>query len=225
MKDKLNSTKKIKKAWPTKDVMEQIYTIKLWGDNESNFYSGIGSHHPEIVNPYIDILSSFFKSFKSPLRVCDLGCGDFNVGKELVKYTDKYVGVDIVKDLVEYNARTFKQENLEFQCLDIAVGDLPSGDIVILRQVLQHLSNAEIQSILSKLNDYKYLILTEHLPEGIFVPNKEIISGQGTRLKKKSGVNLLAPPFNFKVKEEKKLLSVVLDDNKGIIETTVYKIQ
>ncbi len=225
MKNKLNSTKKIKKAWPTKDVMEQIYTMKLWGDNDSNFYSGLGSHHPEIVNPYIDILSSFLQSFKIPLKVCDLGCGDFNVGKELVKYTDKYIGVDIVKDLVEHNTKTFNQENLEFQCLDIAVDDLPSGDIAILRQVLQHLSNIEIQGILAKLSDYKYLILTEHLPEGEFVPNKEIISGQGTRLKKQSGLNLLAPPFNFKVKEEKKLLSVILDDNKGIIETTVYKIQ
>lgn len=225
MKNKLNSTKKIKKTWPTKDVMEQIYTMKLWGDNNSKFYSGLGSHHPEIVNPYIDILSSFLQSFTIPLKVCDLGCGDFNAGKELLKYTDKYIGVDIVKDLVEHNTKTFNQENLEFQCLDIAVDDLPSGDIVILRQVLQHLSNIEIQGILAKLSDYKYLILTEHIPEGEFVPNKEIISGQGTRLKKQSGVKLLAQPFNFKVKEEKKLLSVILDDNKGIIETTVYKIQ
>lgn len=225
MKSILNSTKKIKKAWPTKDVMEQIYTMKLWGKNDSNFYSGLGSHHPEIVDPYIDILSSFLQSFKTPLKVCDLGCGDFNVGKELVKYTDKYIGVDIVKDLIEHNTKTFNQKNLDFQCLDIAVDDLPSGDIAILRQVLQHLSNIEIQGILAKLSDYKYLILTEHLPEGKFVPNKEIISGQGTRLRKQSGVNLLAMPFNFKVKEEKKLLSVILDDNKGIIETIVYKIQ
>jgi hypothetical protein len=70
--------------------------------------------------------------------------------------------------------------------------------------------------------NYKYVILTEHIPEGHFTPNKDIISGQGIRLKKQSGVNILAPPFNFKVKEEKQLLSVNLNDNKGLIVTSIY---
>ncbi|WP_024772637.1 class I SAM-dependent methyltransferase [Aquimarina macrocephali] len=224
MKKKENETKRIKKPWPTKDAMEQVYEMKLWGGNKSDFYSGVGSHHPDIINPYIDVLTSFLTSFKKPLTVCDLGCGDFNVGKELVKHTNKYVAVDIVTDLIVRNKEKFKEENLEFHCLDIAVDDLPSGDCVLLRQVLQHLSNAEVQSIVSKLTDFKYVILTEHIPEGDFIPNKEIISGQGIRLKKQSGLNILAPPFNFKVKEEKQLLSIALNGYKGIIVTTFYKI-
>lgn len=153
-----------------------------------------------------------------------MGCGDFNIGKELVKHTKKYVAVDIVSDLIEHNKKNFKKEKLEFNCLDIAVDDLPSGDCALLRQVLQHLSNVEVQSIAKKLTDFKYVILTEHLPEGNFEPNKEIISGQGIRLKKQSGLDLLAPPFNFKVKEEKQLLSVNLTDFKGAIVTTLYKV-
>jgi SAM-dependent methyltransferase len=224
MMKKENGTKRVKKPWPTKDAMEQVYAMKLWGDNKSDFYSGVGSHNPNIVNPYIDTLSSFLTSFKSPLVVCDLGCGDFNVGNQLVKHAKKYVAVDIVADLIDNNKKKYKAENLEFYCLDIAVNDLPSGDCALLRQVLQHLSNAEIQSIVRKLTDYKYVIVTEHLPQGDFLPNKEIISGQGTRLKKQSGLNLLAPPFNFKVKEVKQLLSVNLNDRKGVIVTTIYKI-
>ena len=223
MKKKMNNTKKLKKPWPTKDAMEQVYAMKLWGDDKSDFYSGEGSHHPDLVNPYIAVITSFLKSFESPLVVCDLGCGDFNVGKELVKYTEKYVAVDIVTDLIAHHKKKFKTENLEFHCLDIAVDELPSGDCALLRQVLQHVSNAEIHSILKKLKDYKYVILTEHLPEVDFTPNKDIISGQGIRLKKQSGINLLAPPFNFKVLEEKQLLSVVLNDRKGLIVTTLYK--
>jgi len=224
MKKKENGTKRIKKPWSTKDAMEQVYAMKLWGGNKSDFYSGVGSHHPEIVNPYIAVLTSFLTSFKNPLVVCDLGCGDFNVGKELVKYTEKYIAVDIVTDLIAHNKESFTANNLEFHCLDIAVDDLPSGDCALLRQVLQHLSNAEIQRILSKLTDFRYVILTEHLPEGDFTPNKDIISGQGIRLKKQSGLNLLAPPFNFKVKEEKLVLSVILNDCKGVIVTTIYKL-
>ena len=224
MKKRGNGSKRIKKSWPTKDAMEQVYEMRLWGGDKSDFYSGAGSHHPEIVNPYVAVLTSFLTSFKSPLTVCDLGCGDFNVGKELVKHTKKYVAVDIVTDLIARTKEIFKEENLEFQCLDIAGDDLPTGDCALLRQVLQHLSNAEVQSVVSKLTDFKYVILTEHVPEGDFVPNKDIISGQGIRLKKQSGLNLLVPPFNFKIKEEKELLSVNMNDCEGVIVTTLYKV-
>lgn len=221
-KKKENKPEKIKQPWPTKDAMEQVYAMNLWGSNTSAFYSGAGSHDPEIVQPYIDVVSTFLKSFKNPLVVCDLGCGDFNIGKQLVEHTKKYVGVDIVADLIQYNKEQFTADHLEFHCLDIAVADLPSGDCVLLRQVLQHLSNAEVQNILNKLSGFKYVIITEHLPEGGFIPNADIISGQGIRLKKKSGLEVLAAPFHFKVQDEKQLLSIPLKDGKGVIVTTLY---
>lgn len=213
-----------KKPWPTKNAMEQVYALKLWGENHSDFYSGYGSHLPEIVHPYVTALTAFLTSFEEPLVVCDLGCGDFNVGKDLVQHTQKYIAVDIVADLITYNKKQFKADNLEFHCADIAAEDLPSGDCAILRQVLQHLSNAEIQSIVAKLAAFKYVIVTEHIPIGEFTPNKDIVSGQGIRLKKQSGVDLLAPPFNFKVKEEKELSSITLKDGKGVIVTKMYEV-
>lgn len=216
-------TKKDKEPWPTKDAMEQVYAMKLWGNNNTDFYSGEGSHHPKILIPYVNALTSFLTSLNDPLIVCDLGCGDFNVGKELVKYTKKYIAVDIVPDLITYNKEKFNRVNLEFRCLDIAVDDLPKGDCALLRQVLQHLSNAEIQSIVHKLTDFKYVIITEHLPHEDFIPNIDIISGQGIRLKKQSGVDLLASPFHLSVKKEKKLVSVDSIDGKGVIETTLYR--
>ena len=39
-----------------------------------------------------------------------------------------------------------------------------------------------------------------------------------------SGLNLTAPPFNFKVKKEKELLSTVLKDGKSKIVTTLYEV-
>ena len=216
------ATKKVKKPWPTKAVMEQVYKLRLWGDEKTEFYSGYGSHQADIIKPYIAAVISFLRSFKTPILVCDLGCGDFNVGKELVVYTKKYVAIDIVAPLITFNKEKFKEPNLEFHCLDIAVADLPIGDCAIIRQVLQHLSNGEVQAIVNKLLNFKYLILTEHVPEGAFIPNKDIISGQGIRFKKKSGINLLAPPFHLKVKEEKELIAFPLEGNKGILVTTLY---
>lgn len=223
MKNKETKTNKMKKAWPTKKAMEQVYEMNLWGDNDTAFYSGEGSHQLEIVQPYLEVLISFLSSFKTPLVVCDLGCGDFNVGKQLVKFTKNFIAVDIVEDLISFNKNTFKNESVEFHCLDIAKDELPVGDCAIIRQVLQHLSNAEVKSIVSKLAQYKYVIVTEHLPEGDFEANKDIISGQGIRLKKQSGINLLEPPFNLEVQEEKQLLSHSLKHHKGVIVTTLYQ--
>jgi hypothetical protein len=217
-----NRVKKTKAPWPTKDAMTQIYDMKLWGGKEFDFYSGDGSHHPEIVNPYIEVVKTFLESFSSPLKVCDLGCGDFNIGSQFVEYSHTYIAVDIVDNLIKYNKEKFKKDNLEFQCLDITADTLPPGDCVILRQVLQHLSNAEVQKVLCKLANFKYVILTEHLPKGNFVPNKNIISGQGIRLKKQSGLDVLAPPFNFHVQTVKDLFLLPLKENKGVIKTSLY---
>ncbi len=219
---KREDTQQAKKPWTTKDAMKQVYKNNLWGGSESDFYSGVGSHDPEIVIPYVNTVESFLASFKIPLIVCDLGCGDFNVGMQLVDYVKRYIAVDIVPDLILRNKAHFKVENLEFHCLDIATENLPLGDCAIVRQVLQHLSNAEVQRIIDKLYQYKYVILSEHIPEGDFIPNIDIISGQGIRLKKHSGIDLMAPPFGFKVKGHKELLSVQSQDNKGVIITTLY---
>lgn len=218
----MQKDKKLKKTWPTKAAMEQVYQLNLWGSNGGDFYSGEGSHKDEIVQPYINEVVSFLEYFDEPLVVCDLGCGDFNIGKKLVQYSKKYIALDIVGELIQFNKEKFIQDNLVFECKDIAKESLPHGDCAILRQVLQHLSNNEIQKVVRKLIKYPYVILTEHLPKEDFESNKDIISGQGIRLKKKSGVDLLATPFNLKIKEQKELLTIILDDCKGKIVTTLY---
>lgn len=213
------SKRKQKTPWPTKDVMAQIYEKGLWGSGDSDFYSGEGSHHPDLVDPYVNVVSKFLQSLKEPPLVVDLGCGDFNVGKQLFPFAKKYIAVDIVEDLIAYNKTQFKADNLEFHCLDIAKDDLPRGDVVILRQVLQHLSNKEIQLILPKLKHFKYIILTEHIPEGNFTPNLDIISGQGTRLKQRSGMAIFEEPFGFIVKNKKLILVLNPSSGYGLIKT------
>ena len=222
MREKIQKLNKAKNPWPTKKAMEQVYEMNLWGFNSSQFYSGEGSHQPEIIKPYIEFVISFLTSFNKPLTVLDLGCGDFNVGKEFVKYTQKYIGIDIVTNLINYNKKNFKAENLEFLCLDVSKDVLPKADCVIVRQVLQHLSNSEVKNIVEKLYNYKYIILTEHLPNGDFTPNKDIISGQGIRLKKQSGINLLEHPFNLKVANEQTSIVHKLNSDKEVIITTLY---
>ena len=215
--------KKIKKSWTTKAAMEQVYQLNLWGANEMKFYSGEGSHHSKYVEPYITVVSSFLSSFSIPPVVCDLGCGDFNIGRQLVRYCSNYIGVDIVNDLILFNKKIFNQKQLEFKCLDLTNDPIPAGDCAIIRQVFQHLSNNEVQQILNKLYQFKFVIITEHIPKYNFIPNIDILSGQGIRLKKKSGLDVTSAPFNFKVIDKKQLLKVNVSNKDELMVTTLYQ--
>ncbi len=70
----------------------------------------------------------------------------------------------------------------------------------LIRQVLQHLSNAEISRVLENANKYKYLIVTEHYPNPAakLKPNLDIPHGPTVRLQYDSAVVLDKPPFNLK---------------------------
>ncbi|MFN5513605.1 MAG: methyltransferase domain-containing protein [Cyanobacteriota bacterium] len=78
-----------------------------------------------------------------------MGCGDFQVGQQLLPLCSSYIGIDIVKVLIENNNNKFKDTKASFLCLNIIEDDLPTGDVCFVRQVLQHLSNAEITKILA----------------------------------------------------------------------------
>lgn len=203
--------------------MDVIYREKLWGGKKHDFYSGSGSHLEEIVNPYIQAISSFLDSFEDKLVVCDLGCGDFNVGSNLVSFSKDYVGVDIVEDLIERNKQKFKAEKLRFECLDIVTDTIPPADCILARQVLQHLTNDEVTKVLAKLKNYKYLIITEHVPFGDFVPNKDKKTGPGTRLYDASGVDVAMPPFNLRPVAQKELLRLDFGRKRTQIVTTLYQ--
>lgn len=221
--DKKKISKELKQEnYATKDVMDIIYKNKLWGGSGHDFYSGIGSHSSKIVKPYIACLIEFFGSLDEKITVCDLGCGDFNVGKQLVQYSDKYIAVDIVDDLIERNKQLFHGDNLEFHCINIVNESLPEADCVLVRQVLQHLTNDEISQILVKLKNFKYVIITEHVPLGGFIPNKDKKTGPGIRLSTNSGIDIAQPPFNFDFKIEKELLRLN-DRKKTQIVTTLYQ--
>lgn len=205
--------------------MQQVYDLKLWGGSGSDlFYSGEGSHEPSLVEPYIKAIIEFLDGFKSPITLSDLGCGDFNIGKQIVNKVGLYHAIDIVPELIARNKQLFKFDNLKFQILDISKDQLPQADCVIIRQVFQHLSNNEILDTITKLNSYNYVIITEHIPDSDFTPNIDIISGRGIRLTKKSGVDITKPPFNFKFKRKRVLLSLKSKNFGGKIVTTLFEL-
>jgi len=181
-------------------IFSEIYAKAMWGKTEDasdQFSSGHGSHLAAHVEPYVIAVSKFLQSFETPQNVVDLGCGDFNVGRQVRQYCAKYIACDVVPELISFNQEKFQELDVEFRCVDITEDPLPEGNVVIVRQVLQHLSNEHIKRVVNKLHGYKWLVLTEFIPEGKFTPNVDQPTGSFSRLARgiKSGIVLTEDRF------------------------------
>jgi hypothetical protein len=130
----------------------------------------------------------------------DLGCGDFRVAAKFVSGAFHYTGCDVVFSLVKHLNETRKNETTEFRCVNVVEDELPDGDLCLIRQVLQHLSNAEIRQVLENARKYKFLIITEHYPnpQTEYTPNLDIPHGPSVRVQFDSAVVLDKPPFDLK---------------------------
>jgi len=218
------------KGLSAQQIFTQIYNEGAWGspsDQERRFSSGSGSRDEAVVTAYVEAVRPILASFDRKPDVVDLGCGDFSVGSKLRSLCNRYIACDIVAPLIEENRARFAESDVEFRVLDASVDELPPGDVVFIRQVLQHLSNRQIKDCLANISGrYRFLILTDHLPiSDAFRPNLDKPTGPGTRLSLNSGVEITRPPFNFEVRSQKRLCDIralcgVYD---GIIRTTSYE--
>jgi hypothetical protein len=207
-----------------REIFETIYNEKMWGGHFrlSQFHSGSGSHDARLVEPYVAAVRTYLATFAGDPVIVDIGCGDFSVGSQFVDRAARCIACDVVESLVNANRKRFRRPNLEFRVLDAIEDPLPPGDIALLRQVLQHLSNGHIAAIVPKLKQYRVVIVTEHLPSNPnFVPNLDAPSGLDTRLRNHSGVVLSAPPFNMTVTTSRIICEV--PKHGGIIRTIAYE--
>jgi SAM-dependent methyltransferase len=225
--------KELQRYASAKDAFTRVYEAGYWGRSDEpgeGYYSGHGSHMGYSVTPYVSAVCGFLQSFGEKPDVVDLGCGDFNIGSRIRPYCGKYVGVDVVEGLVKRNIEKYGNANVDFRAIDITNEDLPKGDVVFIRQVLQHLSNSEIEKVVAKLpTSYRFIVLTEHLPVDSFVPNQDKPRGFQVRLeleKAASGIVLTKPPFKLKVARTTTLCEAfeTLGDRKGVIRTILYEL-
>ena len=187
-------------AMSTENVFTDIYTQGVWGSNSKasgDFFSGTGSHDATVVDPYCKAVKAFLESLPSKPSVVDLGCGDFAVGSQIRQHCSSYTACDIVAPLIAANKKLYAHLDVDFRHLDMTTAALPVGDVVFIRQVLQHLSNASIQQLVPQLEkSFKYLVLTEHLSTHPgFQPNLDKPTGPDTRLGLNSGIVLTQAPW------------------------------
>jgi hypothetical protein len=202
------------------EIFSRIYRTKAWGgDGDLDFFSG---NIPAVVDGYVAGVRCYLES-RPPADIVDIGSGDFVAGSRLFDLSRSYVACDVVPEIIERNRRKFQHTRVEFIALDATCDPLPRGEIVLIKQVLQHLRNEQISAILRQLAPFKTWIVSEHLPSGAFTPNLDM--GTGATVRRHCGINsgivLTAPPFSIKPQREQVLAHVNAHD--GIITTVAYE--
>lgn len=137
-------------------VFNTIYKTQYWGNG-----SGSGSDE-NLCAGYVAFLQDFFvkHNIKS---VVDCGCGDWQFSKNIDFSGIDYKGFDVASFVVERNLATYKRENVNFFLYNGDFSLLPSADLLICKDVLQHLSNAKIQEFIDNLHKFKFALITNDI--------------------------------------------------------------
>src|SRR5262245_31994721 len=118
------------------------------------------------------------------------GCGDWSFSSAIDWGDASYRGADIASDVIEVVRKKHEKGNIKFKVGDITE-DLPAADLLISKDVLQHLSNKLIHKFIKnnlRKGKYKWVILTNDRSS----ENRDIPSGQYRE------IDLAAPPFEVK---------------------------
>jgi glycosyltransferase involved in cell wall biosynthesis/SAM-dependent methyltransferase len=138
------------------DVREQF--SRIYGSNTWVFGSGPGSL-PDNGIEYRSFLRQFI--VRNGIRkVVDLGCGDWQFSKYVDWSGVEYVGVDIVQSVVDANQNKYGSDSVRFEKFE-SLDQLPVADLLICKDVLQHLSNNMVKDCLAAFKKkYRFSLVT-----------------------------------------------------------------
>lgn len=210
-------------------VFTEIYRKNIWGGAPGSIHSGGGTHDETVTAAYLGMLALHAEECGfQKMSFVDLGCGDMAVGRRLIPLCASYIGVDVVRYVIESHREEFVTGHVTFIHADIVADPLPDGDVCFVRQVFQHLSNAQIARVLPKLRKYCRVYITEHVLSGCaWLPNADKPHGASIRLAVGSGVDITKAPFGVPADEVSQVLDVVGNStggegDAGIIRTVLY---
>ena len=167
-------------------VFSAIYHTNGWQDPETVSGRGSTLARTRVIMAQLPILLNELHAE----TLLDAACGDFNWMRNVELGKVKYIGVDIVKDLIDENSRNYTTPGRTFLMRDITQHRLPEADVVLCRDCLIHLSFNRIHALIKnfKRSGITHLLCTNHIsakenidcPDGSWRP-----------------LNLQLPPFNF----------------------------
>jgi glycosyltransferase involved in cell wall biosynthesis len=168
------------------EVFGGIYRRNAWGETES--VSGRGSTRARGADFIADLIA-LLRRLETRMLL-DAPCGDFNWIAEAADCVERYVGIDVVPELIEHNRRRYLTGRRSFTLADISRDHLPAADVIFCRDCLVHFSNEDVWATLANFrrSGSRYLLTTTFVERDA---NGSIRTGAWQPL------NLQAAPFYF----------------------------
>ncbi len=120
----------------------------------------------------------------------DLPCGDFSWMATIDLPLERYIGADLLPELVAPLQQRYEDARRRFTVLDLTRDPLPAADLLLCRDCLVHLSLADIRRALRNVARSPVAwLLTTTFPDG--AENEDLVTGDWRVL------DLEGPPFSF----------------------------
>ena len=186
-----------------KGFFKTLYKITKYPYNKLNYWnneesvSGRGSDL-ESTNNIRHKLPQLINQFKVT-SILDAPCGDFYWMNHVMKNLKiKYLGGDIVTEIINENNEKYKSDIINFQKINIISDKLPNADLMICRDCLFHFSYEDIFKFFENFinSNIRLLLTTSHSNDynndKFFFKNQNILTGDYRK------IDLFSEPFNFK---------------------------
>lgn len=169
---------------------DAIYSVNRWGCG-----SGAGSL-PQATVGYRKFLQDFLTAHQIK-TIADAGCGDWQFTRLMDLSSVQYTGYDVSSIVIEQNTKHYQKDHIKFVLYDGDFERIEPADLLICKDVLQHLPNAYIQNFLKILPKFKYALITNDINElRSEANNQDIPVAGGFR-----PIDLTAAPFNLKAQQ------------------------
>lgn len=125
--------------------------------------------------------------------VVDVGCGDWQFSKNIDFSNIYYTGYDVASFVINANNAKYAKDNITFEHYDGDFSQIKSADLLLCKDVLQHLPTSKIHEFISILPKFKYALITNDNANKQIAnfENKQIAPGQYRPL------DLRKAPFNL----------------------------
>ena len=143
-------------------IFNRIYNENTWNDPFSRSGTGSNLLQTQKIRTVVPAIVERYR-IKTFL---DIPCGDFFWMKEiqpvLDKTLDRYVGGDIVEELVKINNREHANAKFTFEVVDVQHSSIPKVDIVFCRDCFVHFSYKDILIAIKNIKKSRstYLLTT-----------------------------------------------------------------
>ena len=163
---------------------------KLYEGPESHWGNGSGPGSSAVHTVEYQAFVSRFIYLNNVRTVTDIGCGDWQFSK-FINFADaQYLGLDVVESVIERNNALHGREGVRFKTMPTDLSDIIPADLLLMKDVLQHIPNAAIARFRRDVfPKFKFCLITNSFQKLDTASNIDVETGSFRCL------DLVAPPY------------------------------